>query len=243
MKIYTIIGGVNGCGKSSLTGSIKAERTDLGIIVDPDKITAELGGDEYEGGKVAVEKLQRALADGVSFTQETTLSGGYARKLARRAKEAGYYIRLYYVGLDSLQESLQRIENRVRKGGHDIPRRDVEARFARRALTGRSPCGGVDRNMTRHARSPLVPSWCQVRGDRRMGLEISLRKRIRGCLCIAPGVLPSTGCFRPCGAFQCTGGKLYSYSPERRTAPRRGLSARVWTPKEGFCNTTHARVS
>lgn len=132
MKIYTIIGGVNGCGKSSLTGSIKAERTDLGIIVDPDKITAELGGDEYEGGKVAVEKLERALADGVSFTQETTLSGGYARKLARRAKEAGYYIRLYYVGLDSLQESLLRIENRVRKGGHDIPRRDVEARFARR---------------------------------------------------------------------------------------------------------------
>lgn len=26
MKIYTIIGGVNGCGKSSLTGSIKAAR-------------------------------------------------------------------------------------------------------------------------------------------------------------------------------------------------------------------------
>ena len=51
MKIYTIIGGVNGCGKSSLTGTLKAERTDLGIIVDPDKITAELGGDEYEGGK------------------------------------------------------------------------------------------------------------------------------------------------------------------------------------------------
>ena len=89
MKIYTIIGGVNGCGKSSLTGSIKAERTDLGIIVDPDKITAELGGDEYEGGKVAVEKLERALADGVSFTQETTLSGGYARKLARRPRRPG----------------------------------------------------------------------------------------------------------------------------------------------------------
>ena len=132
MKIYTIVGGVNGCGKSSLTGTLKAERPDLGIIVDPDKITAELGGDEYEGGKVAVEKLEKALADGVSFTQETTLSGGYTRKLARRAKDAGYFIRLYYVGLDSLQESLQRIENRVRKGGHNIPRRNVEARFARR---------------------------------------------------------------------------------------------------------------
>lgn len=31
--------------------------------------------------------------------------------------------------------------------------------------------------------------------------------------------------------------KLYSHSPERRTAPRRGLSARAGTPKEGFCNT------
>ena len=132
MKIYTIIGGVNGCGKSSLTGTLKAERSDLGVIVDPDKITAELGGDEYEGGKAAVSKLEKALSAGISFTQETTLSGGYARKLARRAKEAGYYIRLYYVGLDSLQESLLRIENRVRKGGHNIPLQDVASRFARR---------------------------------------------------------------------------------------------------------------
>ena len=132
MKIFTIIGGVNGCENPASPARSKAERTDLGIIVDPDKLTAEMGGDEYEGGKLAVDKLERALTDGVSFTQETTLSGGYTRKLARRAKDAGYYIRLYYIGLDTAQESLLRIENRVRKGGHDIPRRDVENRFKRR---------------------------------------------------------------------------------------------------------------
>ena len=37
MKLYTIIGGVNGSGKSSLTGALKAERSDLGIIIDVDK--------------------------------------------------------------------------------------------------------------------------------------------------------------------------------------------------------------
>ena len=132
MPMFTIVGGVNGAGKSSLSGVLKDCLDDLGVIVDPDKITAELGGDEYEGGKLAVERLERALADGVSFTQETTLSGGYTRKLARRAREQGYYVRLYYIGLDTVQESLQRIENRVRKGGHDIPRRDVESRFAHR---------------------------------------------------------------------------------------------------------------
>ena len=132
MKVFTLIGGVNGAGKSSLTGSLKAERTDLGVIVDPDKITAEAGGDEYEGGKQAVERIEKALADGVNLTQETTLSGGYPKRLAERAKEAGYYIRLYYVGLDTLSESLHRIQNRVAKGGHDIPQHDVERRFFHR---------------------------------------------------------------------------------------------------------------
>lgn len=132
MKYYTIIAGVNGCGKSSLTGALKTERTDLGAVIDPDKLTAALGGDEYEGGKQAVARLEAALADGVNFTQETTLSGSYPRKLARRAKEAGYTIRLYYIGLDGLDEHLRRIENRVRHGGHNIPAADVERRYARR---------------------------------------------------------------------------------------------------------------
>lgn len=34
MQVYTIIAGVNGAGKSSLTGALKAERNDLGQIID-----------------------------------------------------------------------------------------------------------------------------------------------------------------------------------------------------------------
>ena len=54
MKIYTIIGGVNGCGKSSLTGAIKAERKDLGTIIDVDKLNASLSGNKVAGGKKAI---------------------------------------------------------------------------------------------------------------------------------------------------------------------------------------------
>ena len=131
MKLYTIIGGVNGCGKSSLTGALKAERSDLGLIIDVDKLAAQLGS-PVEGGKAAVRKIDECLEKGISFTQETTLSGARTERTIRRAKERGYTIRLYYIGLDTMEESLGRIANRVAKGGHDIPREDVERRFSTR---------------------------------------------------------------------------------------------------------------
>ena len=132
MKIYTIVGGVNGVGKSSLTGVLKSRMTDLGIIVDVDKITAQAGGSALRGGKTAVRLIEDCISKNVSFTQETTLSGHRTRQTARRVRDAGYYVRLFYVGLDTAGESRRRIANRVAKGGHDIPPEDVERRFRSR---------------------------------------------------------------------------------------------------------------
>lgn len=132
MKIYTMIGGVDGVGKSSFTGVLKGSRTDLGIIVDVDRLTAQAGGSPMEGGKAALRKISHCLEKGVSFTQETTLSGYKTERTAKAARDAGFYVRLYYVGLSTAAESLARIENRVRRGGHGIPPEDVERRFAGR---------------------------------------------------------------------------------------------------------------
>ena len=132
MKTYTIIGGVNGVGKSSFTGVLKERSTDLGIIVDVDKITAELGAGAIAGGKAALRKINECIEKGVSFTQETTLSGRKTEATAKQVAELGYHVRLFYIGLDTAAESLARIENRVRRGGHDIPEDDVERRFAGR---------------------------------------------------------------------------------------------------------------
>lgn len=123
MKIYTIVGGVNGVGKSSFTGVLKERSSELGTIIDVDKITAELGG------KAALRKINECIEKGVSFTQETTLSGRKTEATARQVSELGYCVRLYYIGLDTAEESLARIENRVRRGGHNISTDDVHRRF------------------------------------------------------------------------------------------------------------------
>ncbi len=132
MKTYTIIGGVNGVGKSSFTGVLKEQSTDLGYIIDVDKITAELGGNALTGGKAALSKIRDCISRGVSFTQETTLSGYKTEATAKQVKELGYRVRLFYVALDTVQESLERIQNRVNRGGHDIPHDDVLRRFSGR---------------------------------------------------------------------------------------------------------------
>ena len=47
-------------------------------------------------------------------------------------RKKDYYIRLYYVGLDTMEESLLRIENRVKRGGHNIDTDAVAKRFSKR---------------------------------------------------------------------------------------------------------------
>lgn len=132
MKTYTIVAGVNGCGKSSLTGVLRTEIDNLGKTIDVDKITAACGGNLLEGGKKAVALIDECLDKEICFAQETTLSGRKTLDTIKRAIAKDYYIRLYYVGLDTMEESLLRIENRVKKGGHNIDTEAVTRRFSKR---------------------------------------------------------------------------------------------------------------
>jgi predicted ABC-type ATPase len=49
----------------------------------------------------------------------------------RSAREAGFSIILFYVGIDSAEDCLERIKRRVLLGGHDVPANDVRRRYSR----------------------------------------------------------------------------------------------------------------
>lgn len=119
MKTCTIIGGINGVGKSSLLGVLRAVRTDLGLVVD-------------EKEKAASKRIETALKDGISFSYETTLHGEFSKELCRRAKDAGYAVRLYYIGLDPVDENLLRIKNRAKNGGANAIPQEVQKQYAHR---------------------------------------------------------------------------------------------------------------
>lgn len=66
-----------------------------------------------------------------SFALETTLAGRNGLSATRSARDAGFSIVLFYVGIDSAEDCLERIKRRVTLGGHDVPASDVRRRYVR----------------------------------------------------------------------------------------------------------------
>ncbi len=132
MNNYILIAGVNGTGKTSLRGVLEGQGVLLGHIIDADKIAKENNFDNIKAGRKAIAEIDYCLDNNISFTQETTLAGHRTRHTIRQARKQGYYITMYYVGLNTKEESILRIANRVRKGGHNIPGKDVIRRFDNR---------------------------------------------------------------------------------------------------------------
>lgn len=131
MPEFIIIAGINGTGKSSLRG-VLGEYKDLGYVIDPDQIAKENHADTIAAGKIAVRLIDDCIQKQITFTQETTLAGGRIVREMQTAQILGYTISMFYVGLESLGESLTRITNRVQKGGHSIPEEHVIRRYEKR---------------------------------------------------------------------------------------------------------------
>lgn len=105
--------------------------------MNPDVIARALppgldgGLDVLAAGRQAVRDRERLLAAGESLAIETTLSGRGELEFAERAKVLGFELRLFYVGLQRVALSVERVALRVSDGGHDVPRADLFRRFDR----------------------------------------------------------------------------------------------------------------
>ena len=121
------VAGTNGSGKSSLRGILNFN-TKL-VIIDPDEITKENGGNNTLGGRKVIELFRECINSKKSFVMETTLSGKSVLNRLKEAKNAGFKIKMIYVGLDSVDLNIQRVANRVAKGGHNIPTEAIIKRY------------------------------------------------------------------------------------------------------------------
>jgi len=134
-KVY-IIAGPNGAGKTTFAINFLPRYAECMEFVNADLIAGALSPFSperaaFRAGRLMLEQI-RLLADrDIDFGFETTLSGkGYVR-LLHNLKGRGYGIHLFYLWVRSIDIALERIADRVRRGGHNVPEDVVRRRFNR----------------------------------------------------------------------------------------------------------------
>ena len=134
MKIYCLFAGVNGSGKSTFYHS-NPSFFDGYVRVNTDEMLRKMNGnwkdpkDIFCAGKKTVQLLKKSILEGKSICQETTLTGNSIIKNIVDAKSKGYFIKIYYMGLESADLAISRVQKRVEEGGHGISEEDIRRRY------------------------------------------------------------------------------------------------------------------
>lgn len=129
-----IISGCNGAGKTTASFTILPNILNCREFVNADNIAAGISpfnveSVAIEAARIMLHRIDELLAEGVDFAIETTLSTRSYVSLIHRARTMGYSITLIYIWINSEELALQRIKERVLKGGHNIPEEVVRRRY------------------------------------------------------------------------------------------------------------------
>jgi len=131
-----IIAGPNGAGKTTSAKSLLPEFLETNEFVNADKIAAGISPLNPESvslyaGRLMLKRINDLTQHKKSFAIETTLSGKNYLDLIDKVKGEGYLVNLIFLYLDIPELAKERVENRVRAGGHNIPELDITRRFYR----------------------------------------------------------------------------------------------------------------
>lgn len=133
-KNLYIISGPNGAGKTTASYTVLPKILHCKEFVNADEIARGLSpfnptGMAIEAGKLMLKRIDELLQKEESFSIETTLSTRSYFKLVETAHQKGYDVTLLYFWLKSPEQAIERVAERVSKGGHDIPNDTIFRRY------------------------------------------------------------------------------------------------------------------
>jgi predicted ABC-type ATPase len=134
--VVIVIGGPNGAGKTTSAHRLLPEELHVRAFVNADVIASGLSAFDPEGaaveaGRIMLTRLKELGAQRKDFSFETTLASRTFAPFLRGLRSEGYRVHLYYVRLRSPELSIERIRERVARGGHFVPDETVRRRYTR----------------------------------------------------------------------------------------------------------------
>jgi predicted ABC-type ATPase len=130
-----MIAGPNGAGKTTLTQLLRRRSVDFGRYINPDDIARELEG-SYDARVaqaqiVADDRREQFIESRQSFSFETVMSHPSKIEILVKARAVGFFVQLFFVGTDDPSTNIERVALRVARGGHDVPKDRIVARWLR----------------------------------------------------------------------------------------------------------------
>jgi predicted ABC-type ATPase len=133
MKVYTILAGVNGAGKSTFYETYP--RLKSANLVSSDAVLRDKGlnpqiPSEYrQADTETAKRLYSYINEGVSFVQENILCSAGILDSISAAREKGFRIVMHYIGLESADIAKERIAKRDSIRGFRLPDSEIESRY------------------------------------------------------------------------------------------------------------------
>lgn len=136
--LLIVIAGPNGSGKTTITSRvIRHQWAETCEYINPDEVAQHVFGDwnDLEAVRKAVDYCddlrERLLRERKDMIFETVLSSDGKVDFIRRAKKAGYFVRVFFICTATPEINASRVANRVMKGGHDVPITKIISRYER----------------------------------------------------------------------------------------------------------------
>ena len=150
--VLIVIAGPNGSGKTTITSKIlRHEWLEGAVYVNPDQVAQDRFGDwnspkaVLQAAQYCEDQREECLRQGLSLIFETVLSSDGKVDFIRRAHEAGYFIRIFFVSTAHPAINSSRIAKRVMKGGHDVPITKIISRYQKSILNCKRVAAFADR--------------------------------------------------------------------------------------------------
>ena len=133
-----VIAGPNGAGKTTVTVRLRSDHWSEGVeYLNPDDIARDRFGDWNAPDAVlqaarwaeARREALLTLRRGIAF--ETVFSAPDKVAFIQRARQHGYFVRVFFIGTSDPRINASRVADRVIRGGHTVPIEKIVTRYER----------------------------------------------------------------------------------------------------------------
>ena len=133
-----VIAGPNGAGKTTVTSRLREEHWSEGVeYLNADDVARDRFGDwnsptaVMDAARWTTARREELLAARAGLAFETVFSAPDKIEFLARAKDQGYFIRVFFIGTSDPRINAARVAGRVMEGGHTVPIEKIISRYVR----------------------------------------------------------------------------------------------------------------